>query len=133
MDISFRKIFVGQSYDRPMLAKLWGYQDWHAIGKGIVKAIGSDKIILFITGEKQKTLEQYQDDFDGNVLIIDGQKSHRMDRDQINPRHETHLFYRKAHHTDFGYYGIVKLVSYELNTGLSPSRFVYKTTLGSGN
>lgn len=26
-------LLLGGTYDRPELAKLWGYQDWHAIGR----------------------------------------------------------------------------------------------------
>ena len=129
MNIDFQTLVVGQSYSRPTLAKLWGYQDWHAIGKGIVKPTGVDKIILFITAEKQETLEQYKDDFDGKVLIIDGQAAHGTDHHLVDPSNETHLFYRKSHHTDFVYYGVVKLTNFELKNGTSPSRFEYKTSL----
>lgn len=137
MNIDFQTLVIGQSYSRPTLAKLWGYQDWHAIGKGIVKPAGVNKIILFITGKKQETLEQYKDHFDGEVLIIDGQISHSTDRHLIDIGNETHLFYRNSHHNDFVYYGIVNLTNLELKTGTSPSRFEYKlnpnSTLGTKN
>ena len=129
MNIDFQTLVVGQAYSRRTLAKLWGYQDWHAIGKGIVKPVGVDKILLFITGEKQKSLEQYRDEFDGKTLIIDGQIAHGTDHHLIDEINETHLFYRKSHHTDFIYFGIVKLTNFELKTGSSPSRFEYKTSL----
>ena len=128
LNIDFHTLKVGQSFSRPTLAKLWGYQDWHAIGKGIVKPAGIDKIILFIAGKKQETVEQYKDDFDGKVLLIDGQISHNTDHHLIDAINETHLFYRNTHHTDFVYYGVVKLTNFELKNGTSPSRFEYKIT-----
>lgn len=131
MNIDIKKLIVGQSYGRPALAKLWGYQDWHAIGKGIVKPSGSNKIFLFITAEKQKTLPQYKDEFDGKSLIIDGQISHRTDHYLIDVCNETHLFFRKTYGTDFVYYGVVKLINYDLRSGTSPSRFEYMTNLES--
>ena len=127
MNIDLEQLVVGQSYGRPTLARLWGYQDWHAIGKGIVKPSGTNKIILFITAEKQKTLQQYRDEFNGNSLTIDGQISHLTDQDLIDPSNETHLFYRQTHHIDFIYYGIVFLIDYELKNSMVPNRFVYKT------
>lgn len=122
---------VGQSYGRPMLAKLWGYQDWHAIGKGVVKPLGTNKIILFITAEKQKTLPQYKDEFDGKSLIIDGQISHSTDHYLIDKSNETHLFFRKNYLTNFVYYGAVELIKYDLKSGTYPSRFEYTTNLES--
>ena len=36
MHLSFNALEFGQSYERPFLAKLWEYQSFHAISKGVV-------------------------------------------------------------------------------------------------
>ena len=35
MPISFSNLIPGEVYDRPELAELWGYEEWHAIARGI--------------------------------------------------------------------------------------------------
>ncbi len=56
----FEKIRKGGSYSRPQLAELWGYASFHAIARGVVTPQGKNKIILFVTEEKQAFQEQYQ-------------------------------------------------------------------------
>ena len=34
--IDFTKLTLGESYERPYLAELWGYQNWRPLGKGIL-------------------------------------------------------------------------------------------------
>ena len=64
MAIDFRSIKFGQSYERPFLAKLWGYQSFHALSKGVVTPTDTNYIIFFVTKEKQETLTQYNDYID---------------------------------------------------------------------
>lgn len=79
MPVLFDRLIFGEAYDRPELAELWGYEDWHAIGRGIVTPKGDNKVVLFVTKEKQDTLAQYQDHFDGDQLFMDGETNHAND------------------------------------------------------
>lgn len=40
MPVSFDEINIGEDFDRPNLAELWGYESWQAIGRGIVTPAG---------------------------------------------------------------------------------------------
>jgi 5-methylcytosine-specific restriction protein A len=129
MPVSFDRLRLGDVYDRPELAELWGYQDWHAIGRGIVTPAGDNKVILFVTREKQETLTQYRDHFEGDRLFIDGETNHANDNRLVNAASvgdETHLFYRDRHHSGFTYYGPVELVKHTINS-TGPSRFEFET------
>lgn len=57
MPVSFGQITVSQSYSRNELAKLWGYASMHAIARGVVTPKDDNKIILFVTREKQTSAE----------------------------------------------------------------------------
>jgi len=59
MPVNFKSLEFGKSYERPFLAKLWGYQSFHAISKGVVTPAGTKYIIFFVTKEKQEALTQY--------------------------------------------------------------------------
>jgi len=128
MPISFEGFCVGCAYDRPALAEIWGYKSWAAIAKGVVTPAGQPVIVLFITKEKQGTLPQYQDTFDGEVLRMEGEDGHGSDERLINADRngdEVHLFYRDRHHAPFIYEGRVVLEEYQRLTG-KPSRFVFR-------
>lgn len=128
--ISFERLVIGEQYERPYLVELWGFNGWQAIGRGVVTPRGENKIILFITGEQQKTLTQYQDHFDGDRLIIDGEKNHANDDRLINAKvngDEIHLFYRDRHHKWFTYFGLVFLDDFTRRVG-RPSRFSFQTS-----
>jgi len=130
MTITFSNLVVGEEYERPYLAKLWGYRDWHGIGRGIVTPANDNKIILFITKEKQQVLTQYTDDYDGDMLFIEGERNHGSDDRLINSNEtedEIYLFYRNRHHSPFVFYGEVFLETYEKNTGVKPSVFLFRT------
>jgi hypothetical protein len=73
-------LLLGQTYSRPELAALWGYRDWHAVGRGVVTPRGQDVVVLFITKEKQAALEQYADEFDGELLRMEGEVGHATDQ-----------------------------------------------------
>lgn len=130
MGIQFESLVVGRQYTRPALATMWDYRDWHAIGRGIIAPRGSNVIVAFITKEKQAANTQYDDDFDGKVLRIEGETNHQHDAriiDSHDNGDEIHLFYRERHHSPFIYCGTAYLVNF---TRLSdvPSRFVLETT-----
>jgi 5-methylcytosine-specific restriction protein A len=129
MAISFEKIVLGREYSRPKLAALWGYQSYNALGRGVVTPAGDNKIVLFVTCEKQEAQTQYQDHFENNRLHWEGESKHANDQrviDAAGAGDEIHLFYRDRHHTDFTYFGQIKLVEH---TSLkdTPSRFVFDT------
>ena len=128
MPVSFSQITVGESYSRNELAKLWGYASMHAIARGVVTPRDDNKIILFVTREKQTSAEQYDDKLSGRELRWEGPNDHfAEDRmlDATQTGDEIHLFYRERHHTDFVYHGRLEVVSCERHTG-RPSRFIFK-------
>ena len=127
MPISFSNIKAGASYTRQTLAMLWGYASFHAIARGVVTPKDDNKIILFVTEEKQSSAEQYVDRLSGNTLEWEGPTDHfaqtRMLAAETNGE-EIHLFHRKRHHSDFTYCGRVKVSNYVLRTD-RPSHFVF--------
>lgn len=128
MGVSFSDLQIGGQYTRTLLAELWGYRDWHALARGAFTPAKTNYIVLFITEEKQESLLQYDDGFDGTVLRIDGEKGHRSDLRLANSKSsdEVHLFYRRRHHLPFTYHGEVVLESCELLRGDKPSRFIFR-------
>ena len=127
MSISFENLNEGESYERPYLASLWGYKDWHAIGRGVVTPRNENKIVFFITKEKQDVLTQYVDKLEDGLLYIEGEIRHTTDNRIITSNEsgdELYLFYREKHHSPFIYYGRIYLVSYEMNIS-KPSKFIF--------
>lgn len=130
MPVSMERLLLGEAYDRPFLAQLWGYRDWHAIGRGVVTPAKDNKIILFVTGAKQPALRQYEDHFDGDTLHMEGEGNHANDERIITSErrgNEVHLFFRERHHMPFTYIGEVKLLDYQRVAG-SPTRFRFATS-----
>jgi hypothetical protein len=128
MPVSFAKITKGREYSRNTLADLWGYSSYHAIARGVVTPQFDNKIILFVTEEKQDSLEQYADRLDGNVLHWEGPNDHFGEGRMVNAfrsSDEIHLFYRTRHHTDFTYMGQVTVIDHTMRT-TRPSQFVLK-------
>ncbi len=128
MLVSFEELEFGQSYERPFLAKLWGYQSFHALSKGVVTPVGTKYIIFFVTKEKQEALTQYNDYIDGNMLFWEGEEKHSSDKRVVEAAEngdEIHLFYREVHHTPFIYFGKVSLTDYQLREN-APSEFVFR-------
>src|SRR4051812_33679155 len=98
MPVSFDQVTVGQAYSRPDLARLWGYSGYQALARGVVTPSDDNKIILFVTGEKQASATQYQDRVEGNQLFWEGPNDHFAEDRIINCQHngdEIHLFYRE--------------------------------------
>jgi len=128
MPVSFSRITRGSEYSRNTLADLWGYSSYHAIARGVVTPQHDNKIILFVTEEKQDSLEQYADRLEGNILHWEGPNDHfgegRMLR-AATSGDEIHLFYRTRHHADFTYMGRVTIVGHTAHTN-RPSEFTLK-------
>lgn len=115
MKIHFDGLVVGRQYTRPVLAEMWGYRDWHAIGRGVIAPPGCNVVVIFITREKQAANTQYDDNYDGKVLRMEGETNHQHDArivDSLVNGDEIHLFYRKRHHSPFVYCGTASLVDY---------------------
>ncbi|MBN3407950.1 hypothetical protein CJF15_02020 [Clostridium botulinum] len=129
--ISFDSLIIGNTYNRPYLAKLWGYKDFHGIARGIVTPRNTNKIIIFITKQKQDSLTEYTDHFDRDrcLLFMEGEDKHKRDErliNSINSNDEIFLFYREVHHTPFEYMGKIHL-SYYIKNSIKPSQFVFST------
>src|SRR5215203_1400695 len=106
MPVSMDTLLPGEEYDRPYLARLWGYDSWTAIGRGIFTPANDNKIILFVTREKQRSLTQYRDYFDGDVLHIEGESGRTSDQriiDSTTSGDKVFLFFRERHHRPFTY------------------------------
>jgi hypothetical protein len=128
MSVSFTKVRKDSTYSRNTLARLWGYSSFHAIARGVVTPAHDNKIILFVTEEKQEAAEPYQDKLFGHVLTWEGPTDHFAENRMINADlsgEEVHLFYRRRHHTDFTYYGRLKLMAHTRRAG-RPSQFTFE-------
>lgn len=128
MPVSFHSLKFGESYDRPFLAKLWGYQTFNAISRGVVTPSETKYIVFFVTKDKQESLMQYNDYIDGGMLFWEGEKKHSSDKRVVEASEngdEIHLFYREVHHTPFVYFGKITLTDFQLSKD-KPSEFVFK-------
>jgi hypothetical protein len=128
MPISFENIKKGAAYTRKELAELWGYSSFHAIARGIVTPRNDNKIVLFVTKEKQPTFEQYFDRIIGNTLEWEGPTDHFAEERVLKADEgddEIHLFYRERHHSNFIYQGCLKVIKYSLHTN-KPSQFTFE-------
>lgn len=128
MPISFAKVTKGETYSRQKLAELWGYTSFHAIARGVVTPRDDNKIVLFVTEEKQSSAEQYADRLSDGQLEWEGPTDHFAESRMLNATSvgdEMHLFHRKRHHTDFTYCGRLVVVSHLCRTD-RPSHFKFK-------
>jgi hypothetical protein len=110
--LNFINIEIGKKYERPWLAKEWGYRSYRAFAKGVFCPRNSKQIILFVTRIKQQSLEQYNDYISGEYLFWEGEKRHGHDDRIINSSSigdAVHLFYREIHHSPFEYRGLITL------------------------
>ena len=128
MHITFDGIRVGEPYSRITLAKLWGYDGYQGLARGFVTPKDDNKIILFVTRDKQTSAEQYKDRLVGDILYWEGPNDHYAE-DRMNEAchtgDETHVFYRDTHHSDFIYEGRFTVVSCD-RLSSQPSKFVLK-------
>jgi putative restriction endonuclease len=126
--ISFDKLQISHEYDRPYLAKLWGFNGYAGISRGVITPASNKKIIiLFVTKEKQDTFTQYNDYIDGGLLYWEGEKKHGSDQKIASSKTTStsvYLFYRSIHHSPFIYYGKILLKSY-LQKYEKPSEFTF--------
>lgn len=127
--VAFDKLTAGQSYDRPQLAEIWGYDDWHGFGRGVFTPRNDNKIVLFVTHKNQESLTRYSNflDVKAGILHSDGERGHQRDERIINTlssSDEVYVFYRDADHEPFIYYGQAYLFDYvrEIEDG-KPSQF----------
>jgi len=128
MPVNFKSLKFGESYERTLLARLWGYQSFHALSKGVVTPAGTKHVIFFVTKDKQESLTQYNDYIDGNMLFWEGEEKHSSDKRVVEAAKngdEVHLFYREVHHTPFVYFGKISLTDYQLRQD-APSEFVFR-------
>lgn len=127
MPVSFKSLKPGHAYSRNELAKTWNYKSFHAIARGIVTPQADNKIIIFITEEKQSSARQYKDKLDGNILQTEGPDDHFAEDRIANAAsagEEIHIFHRKRHHSDFTYLGKANLSKLE-RKAKGPSHFEY--------
>ena len=119
---------LGQQYTSKELAKIWGYEDYHALIRGVVTEKGSNVIVLFITKNKAKGSTPYEDQIDGDILYMMGQRKHGTDQriaQNLQKRIDSfYLFFREKHHTPYTYYGECRLLSATLKNE-DPSEFEF--------
>jgi putative restriction endonuclease len=123
--VRFDTLVVGKQYDRPYLARLWGYLTYNAISRGVVTPRDQNAIVFFVTKEKQESLTQYVDRIDNDLLFWEGEQGHGSDGRIAAGRDEIHVFYRERHHQDFAYKGRAILGSYRIYSD-RPSRFSFQ-------
>jgi len=119
---------IGDVYDRPKLASLWGLAGHQAISRGVFTPTRTNLIFLFVTRIKQTCLTQYRDFLCEDVLQWEGEERHANDIRIANASKngdEIHLFYREVHHTPFTYHGRIILVSF-ISHAASPSEFAFE-------
>lgn len=128
MPVSFAQIAIGTFHSRRDLATIWDYSSMHAIARGVVTPRNDNKIILFVTREKQAGAEQYQDELSGTELHWEGPTDHFAEERMLassKAGEEIHLFYRERHHSDFEYFGMLELMGSNRHSD-RPSEFVFK-------
>lgn len=126
--VSFTDIVPGSRWERVELAKLWGYESFHALARGVFTPRGSNQIILFVKEEKRDGDEPYADMLEGDTLQWHGEKGHGNDQRIVSAAargDEIHVFYRETHRSPFTYLGQASLVSSTL-LQTEPSRFVFR-------
>ena len=107
--VNFDSLVLGEAYDRPHLARLWGYAGPQAIARGIITPAGQRVIVLFVTKIKQSGYTQYENRFEGDVLYMEGERGDAPTNARLKNASATgdriYLFYRERHHSDFVFYG----------------------------
>ncbi|HEY0740846.1 MAG TPA: HNH endonuclease [Chryseosolibacter sp.] len=123
--IDVSQLKVGEVYDRPILAKMWGYRSHKAIERGVITPKNQSVIVLFVTKEKQEHLTQYEDHIELDVLFWEGEEKHGNDLRIISNRDKIVVFFRLRHHSPFIYQGEVKLLGFKLFSD-RPSKFRFQ-------
>jgi len=128
MPVSFAAIRKGGQYSRKHLARIWGYRSYQALARGVVTPRDDNKIMLFVTQEKQNSAEPYDDRLREGILEWEGPTDHFGEDRIINASDtgdEVHLFYRAVHHSDFVYHGRIRYVTHIPIAG-GPTRFTFQ-------
>lgn len=123
--LDFTSLIVGKEYDRPYLAKLWGYESYEAISRGVITPKGDNRIVFFITKEKQEHLTQYVDHIEQDILFWEGEEKHGSDKRITEKRDTIHIFFRERHHTPFTYQGRAILLGQRILIN-RPSQFRFQ-------
>jgi putative restriction endonuclease len=113
--IDFSSLEIGQYYSRIQLAAIWRYNSYQGFSRGVFTPKNSNKIVLFVTKDKQISFTQYQDYITENFLYWEGEAKGGSNSRIINAKNnkeEIHLFYRKRHHDSFEYRGLISLMNY---------------------
>jgi hypothetical protein len=119
---------LGQRYSRRELAALWRYRSWQAIARGVVTPRGQPLIVLFVTRMKQRSLPQYDDHIEGDLLFWEGEDEHRTDERIANAAahgDSIYVFFREIHHAHFEFKGVASLLRW-IRRGDKPSEFVFQ-------
>lgn len=127
-------LIFGKSYDRMILARLWGLGGFQAISRGVFTPAGVRQIFLFVTRERLGWMTPYNNFLDEDLLFWDGEKGHGSDERIINASRngeEIHLFYRDHRRTPFIYYGKVVMVRCQ-RSAKQPSEFVFNVASLAG-
>jgi putative restriction endonuclease len=129
--MDFNKIIIGKYYSRENLTAIWNYKGRQALSRGVVTPSNTNKIILFVTKETQKSYTQYSNYISDDYLYWDGEQGGTNNSRIINStanNDEIHLFYRPKHHQNFEYKGRVTLETYIGDT--LPYKFVFRIIVG---
>src|SRR4051794_6276050 len=108
MPLSFKDIRVGGFYTRKELAEIWGYASYQALARGVVTPRADNKIVLFVTEDKQQSAVQYADRLSEDILKWEGPTDHFAEERMLradSSGDEIHLFYRERHREGFRYCG----------------------------
>jgi 5-methylcytosine-specific restriction protein A len=107
--VTVDSLVLGEAYDRPYLARLWGYEGPQAIARGVITPAGQRVIVLFVTKIKQSGYTQYENRFEGDVLHMEGERGDAPTNARLKNASTAgdriYLFYRERHHSDFIFYG----------------------------
>ena len=105
-----------------------GYAGIEALQRGVVTPRGDNKIILFVTENKNPDAIQYRDRLVGDTLEWEGPNDHFAEDRMVgapNSRDEIHVFYRMNPNEKFTYQGLLDIVSVDRRTDV-PSRFTFR-------
>jgi 5-methylcytosine-specific restriction enzyme A len=107
--VTVDSLLLGEAYDRVYLAKLWGYEGHQAISRGVITPAGQRVIVLFVTRIKQTGYTQYENRFEGDVLLMEGERGDTSTNARLKGAKAVgdriFLFYRERHHSNFTFYG----------------------------
>jgi putative restriction endonuclease len=125
-------IKFGTRHTRKELARVWRYDSYHAIARGVVTPSGDNKIILFVTERKKSDREPYADTLAGRLLHWEGPTDHFAEDRMANAASTgdaIHVFYRYLPDDRFAYLGQAEVIDYKRRAD-RPSKFILKVERG---